>query len=162
MKFDHVFLLLSRLCRTANSMSSSASDRPQYPRTQYNIQRPPHISTMDPSLSQQNIQGSIIHSPENPYAYDVVPANYRYALHSHTHIHVCEYFERNEYFLIFGYHSNPNMAFPGGVPVDMSKHRGHPLKSFSIPAPPSNSNTPLIPGQKGERLLPSNCPPNEG
>lgn len=60
-------------------MSSSASDRPQYPRTQYNIQRPPtHISTMDPSLSQQNIPGgSMIHSPENPYAYDVVPANYR-------------------------------------------------------------------------------------
>lgn len=59
-------------------MSSSASDRPQYPRTQYNIQRPPHISTMDPSSSQQNIQnGSIIHSPENPYAYDVVPSNYR-------------------------------------------------------------------------------------
>lgn len=28
----------------------------------------------------------------------------------------------------------------------MSKHRGHPLKSFSIPAPPSN--TPMIPGQK--------------
>ena len=61
----------------ANSMSSSASDRPQYPRTQYNIQRP-HISTMDPSSSQQNIQnGSMIHSPDNPYAYDVVPANYR-------------------------------------------------------------------------------------
>lgn len=58
-------------------MSSSASDRPQYPRTQYNIQRP-HMSQMDPSSSQQNIQnGSIIHSPENPYAYDVVPANYR-------------------------------------------------------------------------------------
>lgn len=62
--------------KIANSMSSSASDRPQYPRTQYN--RPPHISTMDPSLSQQNIPGgSIIHSPENPYAYDVVPTNYR-------------------------------------------------------------------------------------
>jgi hypothetical protein len=59
----------------ANSMSSSASDRPQYPRTQYNIQRPPH---MDPSSSQQNIHnGSLIHSPENPYAYDVVPTNYR-------------------------------------------------------------------------------------
>lgn len=59
-------------------MSSSASDRPPYPRTQYNIQRPPHISTMDPSSSQQNIQnGSLIHSPENPYGYDVVPTNYR-------------------------------------------------------------------------------------
>lgn len=34
---------------------------------------------MDPSSSQQNIHhnGSIIHSPENPYAYDVVPGNYR-------------------------------------------------------------------------------------
>lgn len=62
-------------------MNSSASERPHYPRTQYNIQRPPHISQMDPSLSQQNLQGgSIIHSPENPYAYDVVPANYRYIL----------------------------------------------------------------------------------
>lgn len=66
------------LLKIANSMSSSASDRPQYPRTQYNIQRT-QISTMDPSLSQQNLPGgSIIHSPiENPYAYDVVPSNYR-------------------------------------------------------------------------------------
>jgi hypothetical protein len=33
---------------------------------------------VDPSSSQQNIQnGSIIHSPDNPYSYDVVPANYR-------------------------------------------------------------------------------------
>lgn len=45
--------------------------------------------------------------------------------------------------------SNPNMAYAaaaGGIPVELAKHRGHPLKSFSIPAPPSN--TPLIPGQK--------------
>ncbi|KAL7046588.1 hypothetical protein ACKWTF_002648 [Chironomus riparius] len=112
-----------------NSMSSSASDRPQYPRTQYNIQRPPHISTMDPSLSQQNIQGgSIIHSPENPYAYDIVPPNY----------------------------SNPNMAFPG-IPVEVAKHRGHPLKSFSIPAPPSN--TPLIPNSKPVTIRPQNSSP---
>jgi hypothetical protein len=70
------FFFQSRSENIANSMSSSASDRPQYPRTQYN--RPPHISTMDPSLSQQNIPGgSIIHSPENPYAYDIVPTNYR-------------------------------------------------------------------------------------
>lgn len=34
----------------------------------------------------------------------------------------------------------------GGIPVELAKHRGHPLKSFSIPAPPSN--TPLIPNQK--------------
>jgi len=100
-------------------MSSAASDRPHYPRTQYNIQRPPHIATMDPSLSQQNLQGgSLIHSPENPYAYDVVPANY----------------------------SNPNMAYVPGLPPDMQKHRGHPLKSFSIPAPPSS--TPMIAGHK--------------
>lgn len=61
-------------------MNSSASDRPSYPRTQYNIQRPPHMGPMDPNLSQQNLQqsGSLIHSPENPYAYDVVPSNYRY------------------------------------------------------------------------------------
>ena len=39
------------------------------------------------------------------------------------------------------------MAYAGGIPVELAKHRGHPLKSFSIPAPPSN-NTPLIPGQK--------------
>lgn len=37
------------------------------------------------------------------------------------------------------------MAFPG-IPVEVAKHRGHPLKSFSIPAPPSN--TPLIPNSK--------------
>lgn len=39
----------------------------------------------------------------------------------------------------------------GGIPVELAKHRGHPLKSFSIPAPPSN--TPLIPGQKPGKLL---------
>lgn len=39
------------------------------------------------------------------------------------------------------------------APVDIAKHRGHPLKSFSIPAPPSN--TPMIPGHKSgnEKLL---------
>ena len=37
------------------------------------------------------------------------------------------------------------MAFPG-IPVEVAKHRGHPLKSFSIPAPPSN--TPLIPNSQ--------------
>ena len=42
------------------------------------------------------------------------------------------------------------MAFPGSLPVDPSKHRGHPLKSFSIPAPPSN--TPLIPNQKPGKM----------
>lgn len=43
--------------------------------------------------------------------------------------------------------SNPNMAYAAGaIPAELAKHRGHPLKSFSIPAPPSN--TPLIPGQK--------------
>jgi hypothetical protein len=51
--------------------------------------------------------------------------------------------------------SNPNMAgYPPGLPVDMAKHRGHPLKSFSIPAPPSN--TPMIPGHKpGKKLEPA-------
>lgn len=39
------------------------------------------------------------------------------------------------------------MAYAAGLPVvDAQKHRGHPLKSFSIPAPPLN--TPLIPGHK--------------
>lgn len=38
------------------------------------------------------------------------------------------------------------MPYAAGIPVDIAKHRGHPLKSFSIPAPPSN--TPMIPGQK--------------
>jgi neogenin len=42
------------------------------------------------------------------------------------------------------------MAF---APVDIAKHRGqHPLKSFSIPAPPSN--TPMIPGHKqGKKVV---------
>lgn len=39
----------------------------------------------------------------------------------------------------------------GGMPVELAKHRGHPLKSFSIPAPPSN--TPLIPNQKPGNLM---------
>lgn len=39
------------------------------------------------------------------------------------------------------------MAFPPGMSAEMiAKHRGHPLKSFSIPAPP-NSNTPMVAGQ---------------
>lgn len=50
------------------------------------------------------------------------------------------------YKFLRSFDSNPNMAFVPGMPVDMAKHRGHPLKSFSIPAPPSN--TPMIPGQK--------------
>lgn len=51
------------------------------------------------------------------------------------------------------YFSNPNMAYAaaGGIPVELAKHRGHPLKSFSIPAPPSN--TPLIPGQKPGKII---------
>lgn len=57
-------------------MSSSASDRVQYARAPYNMQRA-HMP-IDPSSSQQNItNGSIIHSPENPYSYDVVSSNYR-------------------------------------------------------------------------------------
>lgn len=43
------------------------------------------------------------------------------------------------------------MAFAPGIPVDIAKHRGHPLKSFSIPAPPSN--TPMIPGHKPGKII---------
>jgi hypothetical protein len=38
------------------------------------------------------------------------------------------------------------MAYAAGISMEMAKQRGHPLKSFSIPAPPSN--TPLIPNHK--------------
>jgi hypothetical protein len=58
----------------------------------------------------------------------------------------------NPLIILFLY-SNPNIApnmaaYAAGIPVDIaSKHRqGHPLKSFAIPAPPSN--TPLIPNHK--------------
>lgn len=68
---------------TANSMSSSASDRVQYARAPYMQQRAHMAMPIDPSSSQQNItNGSIIQSPENPYAYDVVSSNYRWVLES--------------------------------------------------------------------------------
>lgn len=51
-------------------MNSSSSDRPQYPRTQYNIQRS-HNSNLDPAALPQNAQ------LDNPYQYEVVPSNYR-------------------------------------------------------------------------------------
>lgn len=61
---------------------NSSMERPQYPRTQYNMNNRAHV-TVDPTLSQQNLiqsQGntsSLAQTPETPYGYDSMPSNYR-------------------------------------------------------------------------------------
>lgn len=62
----------------ATSMNSTM-ERPQYPRTQYNMNSRAHVS-MDPNLSQQNLiqsGGSLSQTPDIPYSYDSMPSNYR-------------------------------------------------------------------------------------
>lgn len=53
--------------------------------------------------------------------------------------------------------SNPNVTY-AGLPVDPNlipkNHRGHPLKSFSIPAPPS-CGTPI--GHNKQSNYPIDC-----
>ncbi|KAJ6643801.1 Neogenin [Pseudolycoriella hygida] len=101
---------------------NSTMERPQYPRTQYNMNSRAHVS-MDPNLSQQNLLqsgGSLSQTPDLPYNYDSMPSNY----------------------------SNPSVTYAPGLSVDAPKrgHQGHPLKSFSVPGPPST--TPLISNTK--------------
>lgn len=56
-------------------------ERPQYPRTQYNMNNRAHVS-VDPNLSQQNLiqsQSGVgqAQTPDTPYGYDSMPSNYR-------------------------------------------------------------------------------------
>lgn len=59
-------------------------ERPQYPRTQYNMASRPHISLEQQTLSQQSLlqqppqlppANPMVQTPENPYTYE---GNYRY------------------------------------------------------------------------------------
>lgn len=70
--------LTNSLTFLATSMNSTM-ERPQYPRTQYNMNSRAHVS-MDPNLSQQNLiqsGGSLSQTPDIPYSYDSMPSNYR-------------------------------------------------------------------------------------
>ncbi|XP_055609211.1 neogenin isoform X2 [Uranotaenia lowii] len=103
---------------------SSTMERPHYPRTQYNMAARPHISLEQQTLSQQSLlqqppqlppANSLVQTPENPYTYE-------------------------------GNYSNPNVTYAPGMTVDAPKRgQGHPLKSFSVPAPPAS--TPIISSQ---------------
>ncbi|KXJ83760.1 hypothetical protein RP20_CCG001499 [Aedes albopictus] len=111
---------------------SSTMERPQYPRTQYNMASRPHISLDQQTLSQQSLlqqppqlppANSLVQTPENPYTYE-------------------------------GNYSNPNVTYAPGMTVDAPKRgQGHPLKSFSVPAPPAS--TPIISSQGKHAQTPS-------
>lgn len=53
---------------------NSTMERPQYPRTQYNMSSRSHI---DSAISQQSLTHSQAQTPENQYNYDSMPSNYR-------------------------------------------------------------------------------------
>ncbi|XP_039436857.1 neogenin isoform X1 [Culex pipiens pallens] len=111
---------------------SSTMERPQYPRTQYNMASRPHISLEQQTLSQQSLlqqppqlppANPMVQTPENPYTYE-------------------------------GNYSNPNVTYAPGMTVDAPKRgQGHPLKSFSVPAPPAS--TPIITNQGKHVQTPS-------
>ncbi|XP_055609212.1 neogenin isoform X3 [Uranotaenia lowii] len=111
---------------------SSTMERPHYPRTQYNMAARPHISLEQQTLSQQSLlqqppqlppANSLVQTPENPYTYE-------------------------------GNYSNPNVTYAPGMTVDAPKRgQGHPLKSFSVPAPPAS--TPIISSQGKHVQTPS-------
>ncbi|XP_055381759.1 neogenin [Condylostylus longicornis] len=108
---------------------NSTMERPQYPRTQYNVSTRSHMN-VDTTLSQQSLSApqnnSLAQTPEHPYnAYEQMP-NY----------------------------TNPNTPYiPPGMNMDSSKSRGHPLKSFSVPGPPPlNVSTPVISSGSGKHV----------
>ncbi|XP_055537203.1 neogenin isoform X3 [Wyeomyia smithii] len=111
---------------------SSTMERPQYPRTQYNMASRPHISLDQQTLSQQSLlqqppqlppANSLVQTPENPYTYE-------------------------------GNYSNPSVTYAPGMTVDAPKRgQGHPLMSFSVPAPPAS--TPVITNQGKHVQTPS-------
>ncbi|XP_058066091.1 neogenin [Anopheles bellator] len=104
---------------------SSTMERPQYPRTQYSMAARPHITMDQTTLSQQNLlQQPPQLPPANPLGVAQTPEN--------------PYTYDSSY--------SPNVTYAQGMAVDGPKRgQGHPLKSFSVPAPPSS--TPVISGQ---------------
>lgn len=47
---------------------SNTMERPQFPRTQYNMSNQGHMSVGQTPVAQ---------TPENPYTYETMPSNYR-------------------------------------------------------------------------------------
>uniref|UniRef100_A0A182J115 Neogenin n=1 Tax=Anopheles atroparvus TaxID=41427 RepID=A0A182J115_ANOAO len=102
---------------------SSTMERPQYPRTQYSMAARPHIAMDQQTLSQQNL---LQQAPQLP------PANPLAQTPENPYTYDSSY--------------SPNVTYAQGMAVDAPKRgQGHPLKSFSVPAPPAS--TPIISGQ---------------
>ncbi|XP_035794754.1 neogenin-like isoform X2 [Anopheles albimanus] len=102
---------------------SSTMERPQYPRTQYSMAARPHITMDQTTLSQQNL---LQQPPQLP------PANPLAQTPENPYTYDSSY--------------SPNVTYAQGMAVDAPKRgQGHPLKSFSVPAPPSS--TPIISSQ---------------
>nr|XP_040221413.2 neogenin isoform X2 [Anopheles coluzzii] len=102
---------------------SSTMERPQYPRTQYSMAARPHIAMEQQTLSQQNL---LQQPPQLP------PANPLAQTPENPYTYDSSY--------------SPNVTYAQGIAVDAPKRgQGHPLKSFSVPAPPAS--TPIISGQ---------------
>lgn len=57
-------------------MVNTPMERPPYPRSQYSLTRPPHVS-MDQTMMQQSQTGSLAQTPENHYNYDTMPPSYK-------------------------------------------------------------------------------------
>ncbi|XP_040151206.1 neogenin isoform X3 [Anopheles arabiensis] len=102
---------------------SSTMERPQYPRTQYSMAARPHIAMEQQTLSQQNL---LQQPPQLP------PANPLAQTPENPYTYDSSY--------------SPNVTYAQGIAVDAPKRgQGHPLKSFSVPAPPAS--TSIISGQ---------------
>nr|XP_036223423.1 neogenin isoform X9 [Bactrocera oleae] len=124
---------------------NSTMERPQYPRTQYNISANRSHMTVDTGHSQQSLTqqpGSLAQTPEHPYGY-----------------------EGN--FCNPGYQNGVGGAGPGGGPTNNggvstieSAKRGHPLKSFSVPGPPpTGAATPINKHTPAVTIRPQNQSP---
>ncbi|XP_049295893.1 neogenin isoform X2 [Anopheles funestus] len=102
---------------------SSTMERPQYPRTQYSMAARSHIAMDQQTLSQQNL---LQQPPQLP------PANPLAQTPENPYTYDSSY--------------SPNVTYAQGIAIDAPKRgQGHPLKSFSVPAPPAS--TPIISGQ---------------
>ncbi|XP_036331556.1 neogenin isoform X2 [Rhagoletis pomonella] len=118
---------------------NSTMERPQYPRTQYNISANRSHMTVDTGHSQQSLtqqSGSLAQTPEHPYGYEGNFCNPGYPNGGGG-----------------GGGGGPGggAASNGGVSTIESSKRGHPLKSFSVPGPPPtggvtpvNKHTPAV------------------
>ena len=139
-----------------SQQSSQYEARPMYPRTQYNIPRA-HV-TVDPMSEQLSTSSSTSHDPvyisstlpHGSGAYGTVGGDGNLTPHGH----------------VIGAVVNPNNTHPSQNPAygtvgesntgtlgkRQAQNQGHPLKSFSVPAPPPQSapGTPQQPKHIGK------------